>query len=167
MGVVDAELAVVDAVSVMSFQPFPGKNKPHRPGCPCGDYDYQRCYPCRVHPTAILTGKQWAAAKAVYAPDKWSGDSLVEEVKKEIAFEHRRKMENKVPAEDHHIGNNAVWQWLDMSPEDLVAAVRHVETHYDEDKGDDYCEPLLDDPDCLAGTCRHAECDRARFKKTE
>ena len=146
----------------MAFDPYPGKNKPHRDGCPCGDYDYLRCYPCREHPTEILTGKQWQAAKAVYGSDRWSGADLVEAVKKELAFEHRRVMDGKVAGTDHQIGNNAVWEWLDMSPEDVVVAVRHAETFYNEDDGEDWCEPAYDDPDCLGGTCRHVECDRYR-----
>lgn len=136
---------------------------PHREGCPCPSHTMARCYPCR-HTGEVLTGDQWSAME-IYDDVHWRGESLVESIKG--MFQHERYLEQHPerrheydkPQTDEQMGRTAIAAWFGHSPADIIAVVRHCES----DAHDGYdCEPAYDDPDCLAGTCRHIECDRQR-----
>jgi hypothetical protein len=137
---------------------------PHREGCQCRPHMLSRCYPCRAT-GEILTGDQWRA-REIYDDVHWRGESLVEAVKRQ--FEHQRYLEQhperRQPWDreqtDDQLGQTAIAVWFEHDPADVVAVVRHCES--DSHDGRD-CEPAYDDPDCLAGSCRHTECNRQRY----
>jgi hypothetical protein len=141
---------------------------PHREGCPCGEFAHQRCYPCR-RDGEVLPNAVWRAMSEIYGDSHYRMSHLLELVKRGIAqAEASAQTALGKHYDDDEIGQEAIVDWATDStygPADLVAAVRHVEKNYDEDRPDPWpdCEPAYDEPECLIRphpVCRHVECDR-------